>query len=934
MKILFRGLPLALFFLTVWAASAAQTPFGFDEIAAADELQEIMRGLDDEDVDSGFLIDATSRVVDIQTNAASCSSAAGVELARLDARFEPLKEVTTEDVSPEFIKQREVIGAQRDVVIAAQSRCESIADEASSLQTQIAKLQTDLSQRFLSSRSKNVGRLILEFPARAATWPATLRESMSPKLVDDIKPSDVLWLILLAGIAAALLGLFSRHLFAGWYARAGGDEASPSFRYLLLKPVAEFAPLWLIGSAFLMVLHGTIVDPSIDLLVVRVAWAILIFGAACVVINWATGPFSPSIEVKGLIPDHVDPIRLRMRVIFLMISASFVVLGSDWLSVRVADTYVSGRASMIFLVAVAFLFLFAYLPKIPGVKGHYRLLRYAAIATTTICIFAVFTGFQNFAAFLIHGVTRTGLALFFLWILLWLIYITFDYLINQETPAAAQARAALGISKSGKGTGIGFMRLIADLFLWLSFAVYMIYVWDESGSTLGKLQQNIENGWPIGGIQLVPIKIFQGILIFAGVIIVIGWLKRWIDRRWLKRIVMERGARDAIVTLIGYVGFIIALFIALAIAEVDLTGLALISGALALGIGFGMQEIASNFVSGLILLFERPIRPGDFVTVGDVEGYVRSIRIRATEIETLDNQNVLVPNSELVSGRVTNWVLRDAHGRLQVRIGVAYGSDIEKVKDILESVSREHPEIITDGRAPAPRALFMNFGDSSLDFELRVRVQRIERRFSVKSDLNFAIDAAFREAGISIPFPQRDLHIVSYPEHAIETKEKIEPAKRTKSAKPADSVPTHVEYSTRKHEAEITVAADIKSVWKALTDIEELKRWLIIDGEFTSRIGGEYDLTLRDDHHIAGRIDIYIPLRRIRAVIAARPEEGPLATGPITIDFLFRSEGGKTTVTSKVDGIPDSEDWEEFYRLSADRWKNALADLKTYVLTD
>jgi potassium efflux system protein len=925
----FHRLFIALFFLTVWAASAAQEPFGFDDIAAAEELQTITLGLEDEDVDSTFLTDANSRVVGIHTNATDCTKATGVELARLDARFEPLKEVTTEDVSQEFILQRETIGAERDEVIAAQSRCTSIIDDASKLQDQITQLQTDLSQRFLSSRSKNVGRLILEFPTRAATWPERLRESITPELVEDLNPSDVLWLIIAGGMVAALAGLMLRFQFASWYSRAGGDEAPPSFRYLLLKPVAEFAPLWMIGGAFLLVLKGTIVDPGIDLLVVRVAWAVLIFGAACVVINWATGPLSPSVEVKGLIPDHVGPMRLRLRVLFLTISTSFVVLGSDWLSIRVADTYVSGRASMIFLVAVAFIYLFAYLPKIPGIKGHYRFLRTLAMAATIVCILAVFSGYQNFAAFLIHGITRTGLALFFLWILLWLVYVCIDYLISQETPAAAQARAALGISKTGTGTGIGFMRLIADLVLWLSFAVYMIYVWDESGSTLGKLQQDIIEGWPIGGIQLVPIRIFYGILIFAGVIIAIGWLKRWVDRRWLKHIVMERGARDAIVTLIGYVGIIVAFFIALAIAEVDLTGLALISGALALGIGFGMQEIASNFVSGLILLFERPIRAGDFVTVGDIEGYVRSIRIRATEIETLDNQNVLVPNSELVSGRVTNWVLRDAHGRLQVRVGVAYGSDIEKVKDILESVSREHSEVITDGRAPAPRALFMAFGDSSLDFELRVRVQRIERRFSVKSDLNFAIDAAFRDAGIVIPFPQRDLHIVSYPDHKVEiAKESEKPVKQSKT------VPTQVEYSTRKHETEITVAADLKDVWNALTDVEELKHWLIIDGEFAAGLGGEFDLTMRDNHQIRGRIDIYIPLRRSRAVLAPRPEEGPLATGPITIDLLLRSEDGKTTVTSRVDGIPDSEDWEEFYRQSADRWINALADLKAYLLTN
>ena len=174
-----------------------------------------------------------------------------------------------------------------------------------------------------------------------------------------------------------------------------------------------------------------------------------------------------------------------------------------------------------------------------------------------------------------------------------------------------------------------------------------------------------------------------------------------------------------------------------------------------------MQEIASNFVSGLILLFERPIRAGDFVTVGETQGFVRRIRIRATEIETLDNQNVLVPNSELVSGRVTNWVLRDTHGRLLVRVGVAYGSDVDKVRDILEAMGREHPEVITDGSAPAPRALFMGFGDSSLDFKLHAYSRQLADRLPLMHAVHEEIFAALKENGIEIPFPQRDLHLKS-----------------------------------------------------------------------------------------------------------------------------------------------------------------------------
>ncbi len=926
MKKFLHGLPVALFFLFAWAASAAQDPFGFDDLTANEELTSIGQSLNDGDVDSAFLTSASARIVGIQTSAASCVTAAGAERTRLEQRFAPLSEVG-DDVPQEFIDQRAIVRAELDEAIAAESRCKTAVDAASKLQIRISERQTELSQEFLSSRSQNIVTLILEFPSRAATWPAKLRESLSLELKDELKPVTVLWLIVIAGIIATVGGILLRLWFGSWYRRHGGDEAAPKFRYLLPKPIAEFAPLWMIGIAFIAVLEISLQDASIDLLLVRVAWAVFLFGIACVVIDWATGPLSPSVEVKGLIPDHVKPLRLRLRVLFLTICSSFVVLGGEWLSVRVTEPYVNGRASMIFLVAVAFLYLFLYLSKIPGVKGRFRLFRLLAVLTTGLCIVAVFSGYQNFAAFLIHGVTRTGVALFVLWILIWLVYVGFDFLLNQETPAAARARASLGVSKTGKGTGIGFMRLIADLVLWLSFIVYMIYVWDESGSTLNKLIENVKVGWPIGNVQIIPLNIIGGILVFAGVIIVIGWLKRWIDRRWLQHIVAERGARDAIMTLFGYIGFVVAVLVALAMADVDLTGIALISGALALGIGFGMQEIANNFVSGIILLFERPIRAGDFVTVGEVEGFVRSIRIRATEIETLDNQNVLVPNSELISGRVINWVLRDTYGRLQVKIGVAYGSDIEKVRDILETIAREHAEVITDGRAPAPRALFMGFGDSSLDFELRVRIQRIERRFSVVSDLNFAIDAAFREAGITIPFPQRDLHIVSYP--GADTPTAVE----TKSQEPPERQMTIVEFGTRSHSEEIEVAVDLSDVWKAITDVEAMKNWAIEDGEFSPFVGGRFDIRFRGGYQMAGRTDVFLPHRRLRAVVSLGADEKPLPSGPITIEFTLRRSDKLTTVTVKVAGIPDSEDWEEYYRLSVDRWAAALTELKTYLLS-
>ena len=190
--------------------------------------------------------------------------------------------------------------------------------------------------------------------------------------------------------------------------------------------------------------------------------------------------------------------------------------------------------------------------------------------------------------------------------------------------------------------------------------------------------------------------------------------------------------------------------------------------------------------------------------------------------------------------------------------------------------------------------------------------------------MNFEIEKAFREAGISIPFPQRDLHIVSYPEQ----QEKVATPKTKRRKKPTPQT----EDVTRSHETSIETVRDKDEVWAAITEIDTLKRWLAREGSFTAQIGGLFDLSLRDGFAMSGRIDIYIPTRRMRTVLSPMEEEGPLATGPITIDFQVRELDDNTQLTVTVAGIPGSEDWEEYYRLSVDRWQAALAELKSDVL--
>ena len=281
-------------------------------------------------------------------------------------------------------------------------------------------------------------------------------------------------------------------------------------------------------------------------------------------------------------------------------------------------------------------------------------------------------------------------------------------------------------------------------------------------------------------IKLSLVQIFLLVALLIGVFWISSRTKRFLFNRLLAQSGLDRSLQYAIAQIISNVVLVVGVLIVLENTGIHLGALAVFAGAVGVGVGFGLQNIASNFISGLVILAERPITIGDRVEVAGITGQVQQIRARSTVIRTNDNISMIVPNSKFIDSPVTNWHYGDQRVRFRIPVGVAYGSDIAKVREALLAAGRENPNTLKD---PAPSVFLKKFGDNSIDFELVVWSSEMSARPSrYRSDLNFAIEHKFREAGIELPFPQRDLHIRS----GVLKVEKVAETETTKRGEPTD----------------------------------------------------------------------------------------------------------------------------------------------------
>lgn len=304
---------------------------------------------------------------------------------------------------------------------------------------------------------------------------------------------------------------------------------------------------------------------------------------------------------------------------------------------------------------------------------------------------------------------------------------------------------------------------LLHLVLWVATILTMLWIFPTIPVALSSMS-SLE--FSFFSMEITPNSIFTVIFIVYTTVLLSKGIRAFLLQEVLPQHNVEKGVQISITRLVHYAILSAGFLFMLRMLGFGLNQITILGGALGVGVGFGLQAIVNNFVSGLILLFERPIKVGDYIEVEDQVGEVKELGLRATTVQTFDNAEIVIPNSELISGRVTNWTLAEKRVRVRVPVGVAYGTDIEQVLKILLGCGEANPRVLSN---PKPSALFLAFGDSSLDFELRAWIPDFDDKLTILSELNQDIESEFQLAGIEIPFPQRDLHLRTVDGDVMET---------------------------------------------------------------------------------------------------------------------------------------------------------------------
>lgn len=738
-----------------------------DLTAKTDGLEKKIQQDGEED---SSLVDIRLQLEELSRESLNTALAFRTRLAEINARVQQLGPAPAAGQPPEpdiVSAERQALTSEKAEINAVISQAQALSIRISGLIDQIGNMRSALFRNLLTKRYVLSDALSPQVFSDARDEFRNFYKAVSSWLsfAFKFKFQAILAATFVAlGLALVLL-VGGRRLF-GRVFEADPTNEDPS--YLSRLSVAFWSTLLptlavgaFLGSTIFFFNYYNVLRGDIGLFLNALASVI---GVVFCVNRLTNAALSPRLPNWRLIPVETGPARWLVRLATAMAVVisfnTFLSIVNDKMGSPLSLTI--ARSFLATIIVGVILILMAMLRPFKARDGSWRpwpaWLRYLALSLGLFTIIAALLGYIGLALFVSLQVVVTGTAL----ITAYIGFLSAQAIGEEGAFANTTVGRWLSVNSSYEDTALDQLGLVVsvaiNLMIVLVFLPLILLMW---GFQLGDIQAwayRLATGITIGSVTISVTGILSGVVVFIIGYFLTRWFQGWLDGSVMARGKVDTGVRNSIRLAVGYAGVALAALVGISAAGIDLSSLALVAGALSLGIGFGLQNVVSNFVSGLILLAERPFKVGDWIVAGEISGTVKKISVRATEIETFQRQSVILPNSNLINNAVGNWTHRNKLGRIDIKIGVAYGSDVKQVHAVLLEIARSHPLVLKN---PEPFVLFSNFGAAALEFEIRVFLADVMNGNIVQNDVRFAVLEKFDDQHIEIP---------STPRAVVETK--------------------------------------------------------------------------------------------------------------------------------------------------------------------
>lgn len=645
---------------------------------------------------------------------------------------------------------RSKLQAQQKTLEADIATCKVLTVASTDLEQKIDKKRENLHAQILLRHDHNIWQQALVISSvKYSTWQRE-RNYWFQHNQQFLLAQKNLQIAIAAGIFIFLFLLIIRNSFPETAKHGTQLSAAQKSLYHYLPIIAGVS-----GTALVAYWTG-VLSPLVN--VILITWGA--YAVLAILVTWALRP-------SGVVFHHFawGPKSLRSTLRALRFIALLAAFAIGWMMTAPNDFLSSDQQAFFWsayhLIVIAAVFHLVL--KAGGKKPFqaYPFLRVMVLIALLVTALFTLLGYRNLTNYLFFGLLMSLLVIATGLFVSWGVSDFWNYTAQKNGRWQHTLKQRLNLKDEQPLPWLSWLSALSHIFIWLGVAAFILYAWGLTHTGFSLIWKYFIGGFSLGTFHIQPFRWIIAILLLILLININTFLQKYLSSN--SRIIghMESGARHSILSIVRYTGFIIAILIALSTAGVALHNLAIIAGALSVGIGFGLQNIVNNFVSGLILLLERPIRVGDWIQVGSTQGYVQKMSIRYTLILTFDRTEVFIPNSELISGQVTNWMYTNNVLRLMIPFNVAHTADIELVKELLVKAGQNHPDVLQDDpRGIPPTALLLDVSENALQFYLRVYLDDCNKSFNVQTDLRASVVESLIRHNIRLAHQQQDVHII------------------------------------------------------------------------------------------------------------------------------------------------------------------------------